>query len=191
MHHFQNQMGKWDLSKFSNIEKWGISRMNHVIDFKSGKGPKMNLFDFWASQRKKQMTSHDKILLRVLFGAFHSTSRSHQMTEMFNHLKWNVCDRTNSKTQKSQEVQKIWALTHPNCKILLQQLIWIAENLIWKRLQCMQEMQNTIQSDLPRLLWELGNRERPRWFSPPEKWSAQVIISLVLMNHVTKIHFRR
>ena len=83
------------------------------------------------------------------------------------------------KLTKSREVQKIWALIHPSCKILLQQLIWIAENLIWKRLQCMQEMQNTIQSDLPRLLWELENRERPRWFFHQEKWSAQVKLTLL------------
>ena len=60
---------KWDNSKFSNIEKWGISRKNHVINYKTGKEPKMIVFDFGAFQRKMQMLSQDKILLHMLFGA--------------------------------------------------------------------------------------------------------------------------
>ena len=43
---FQNQIGKWDIWRFSNIiyVKWVISRKNHVIDFKTGKEPKINMF---------------------------------------------------------------------------------------------------------------------------------------------------
>ena len=86
------------------------------------------------------------------------------------------CVSYSIKLENSQEVQRTWALIHHNYKILLQQLIWIVGNLTWKKLQCMQETQNTIQSDLPRWSWELGNREPPRWFSRLAKWSAQVSI---------------
>ena len=63
----QNQMGKWDISSFSNIKKWDISE-KHVTCF--SKEPRMEFIDFWAFRGKMQMQSHDKILPRMLFGAF-------------------------------------------------------------------------------------------------------------------------
>ena len=45
-------------SRFSNIKKWGISRKKHVIDFKTGKEPKMNMFDFGAFQKQMHIIWH-------------------------------------------------------------------------------------------------------------------------------------
>ena len=63
--HFQNMIGKW-----------GISRKNHLNNFKTGKEPKMNLFDFGSLQRKMPISSRDKYLIDMLFGAFHGTSHN-------------------------------------------------------------------------------------------------------------------
>ena len=41
--YLENQMGEWDISRFLNVEKWGISRRNHVINLKTGKESKMNV----------------------------------------------------------------------------------------------------------------------------------------------------
>ena len=40
---------------------------------KTEKEPKMKLFDFGAFQKILKILSHDKILLHMLFGAFHDT----------------------------------------------------------------------------------------------------------------------
>ena len=48
----------------------------HVINFKTERELKMKFFDFGAFQIKMQMPSHDKIVLQMLFGAFHFTSRT-------------------------------------------------------------------------------------------------------------------
>ena len=44
-----------------------------MINFKTGKAPKLNMFDFGAFQ--KQMPSRAKYLLHILFGAFQVTPR--------------------------------------------------------------------------------------------------------------------
>ena len=59
----------------SNIKKWGISRKKHVIDLKTRKEPKINMFDFGAFQEKLHMLSRAKYLLQRLFGVFHDTPR--------------------------------------------------------------------------------------------------------------------
>ena len=43
---FENQMRKWGISRFSNIKKRGISRKKHVINFKTGKEPKVHMFPY-------------------------------------------------------------------------------------------------------------------------------------------------
>ena len=50
--YFQNQIEKWGISRFLNIKKWGHFEENHVIDFKTRKRPKMNMFDFGTFQEK-------------------------------------------------------------------------------------------------------------------------------------------
>ena len=67
------KMGKWGISGKTNRKKWGISRKKHVIDLKTRKEPKMNMFDFGAFQEKLHMLSREKYLLHMLFGAFHDT----------------------------------------------------------------------------------------------------------------------
>ena len=52
------------------VRKLGISKKMHVINFKTGKEPKMKFFDFWAFQNFKRMLSHDKIIFHMLFGHF-------------------------------------------------------------------------------------------------------------------------
>ena len=64
----QNQMGKWGISKSSNIKKWGISRKKHVINFKTGR--------FWGISGKKCICYHVQNLLHIRFGAFQETSRT-------------------------------------------------------------------------------------------------------------------
>ena len=44
---------------YSNIKKWGISKNEHVINFKIEKEPKMKFFDFGAFQKIRKMLSHD------------------------------------------------------------------------------------------------------------------------------------
>ena len=56
------------------MKKWGISKNQHVINFKTENEPKMKFFDFRAFQKIEKMPSHDKILFHMLFGAFHDTS---------------------------------------------------------------------------------------------------------------------
>ena len=73
--HVQNQIGKWGISGKTNKKKWGISRKKHLIDLKTRKEPKMNMFDFGAFKEKLHMLSHAKYLLQRLFGAFHDTPR--------------------------------------------------------------------------------------------------------------------
>ena len=48
--HFQNQIEKWGISRILNIKKCGHFEENHVIDFKTRKRPKMNMFDFGTFQ---------------------------------------------------------------------------------------------------------------------------------------------
>ena len=77
--HFSNlilRMRKWGNSRFSNAKKWGSSRKKHVIDLKTRKEPKMNIFDFGAFQKQMHMPSRAKYLLHILFGAFQETSRT-------------------------------------------------------------------------------------------------------------------
>jgi len=50
------KLAKWGISRFSNIKKWGISRKNHVINFKTEKGPKMDMFDFVTFQENTSLT---------------------------------------------------------------------------------------------------------------------------------------
>ena len=59
--HFQNEIGKLGISRLSEMKMWGISRKYHVINYKMGKEPKMNVFYFGAFQRKMQMPSSDKV----------------------------------------------------------------------------------------------------------------------------------
>ena len=59
--YFQTQMRKWGISSLLNIEM-GHFEDNHVINFKNGKEPKMNMLDFGAFERQMQMPSHDKSL---------------------------------------------------------------------------------------------------------------------------------
>ena len=51
-----------------NIENWGFSMKNHVINLKTGKETKMIVFDFGAFQRKMQMSSRDKYLIDMFLG---------------------------------------------------------------------------------------------------------------------------
>ena len=64
-----------DISRFVNVEKWGISRENHVINLKMGRESKMNVLDFLAFQRKMQMPSQEKILIHMHLEAFRGTTR--------------------------------------------------------------------------------------------------------------------
>ena len=73
---FQNRIGKNGHFKISQHIKWSISKNSHVINFKTEKEPKMNLFDFGAFQKIMQMLSHDKIIFHMLLGAFHDTPRN-------------------------------------------------------------------------------------------------------------------
>ena len=54
-----------------------FSKYKHVINFNTEKEPKMELFDFGIFQNSMQMLSHDKIILQMLFGTFHNTSRTY------------------------------------------------------------------------------------------------------------------
>ena len=72
----QNQIGKWGISKFSNIRKWDISKFEHVINFETEKEPKMKFIDFGAFQNFRRILSHDKFIIHMLFGVFHVTPRS-------------------------------------------------------------------------------------------------------------------
>ena len=49
-----------------------------MIYFKTEKEAKMKFFDFGAVQKIMQMLSHDKIIVHMLFGAFHDTHRIEQ-----------------------------------------------------------------------------------------------------------------
>ena len=67
---------KWGISNISNIEKWGISNNSRVINFITQKEPKMKFFDFGTCEMPHlngKMPSHDKIIFRMFFGAFHIT----------------------------------------------------------------------------------------------------------------------
>ena len=70
---FRIRWEKWGISGKTNRKKWGISRKKHVIDLKTRKEPKINMFDFGAFQEKLHMLSREKYLLHMLFGAFHDT----------------------------------------------------------------------------------------------------------------------
>ena len=70
---FRIRWEKWGISGKTNIKKWGISRKKHVINFKTRKEPKMNMFDFGAFQEKLHMLSRAKYLLQRLVGAFQDT----------------------------------------------------------------------------------------------------------------------
>ena len=65
------KMGKWGISKNSNIKKWGISK--HVIKSKIEKEPKLKFVNLGAFQKITKMVSHDKILLHMFFGVFHES----------------------------------------------------------------------------------------------------------------------
>ena len=67
---------KWGISKNSSLKKWGISKIKHVISFRTEKREKLKLFDFGAFQKFMQMPSREKYLLHILFGAFQVPSRS-------------------------------------------------------------------------------------------------------------------
>ena len=54
-------------------KKVGHFEKKHVIDLKTRKEPKMNMFDFGAFQEKLHMLSREKYLLQKLFGAFQDT----------------------------------------------------------------------------------------------------------------------
>ena len=69
-------MGKWGISGKTNTKKCSISRKKHVIDLKTRKEPKINMFDFEAFQEKMHMLSREKYPLQMLFGAFQDTSRT-------------------------------------------------------------------------------------------------------------------
>ena len=72
---FQNNIGKIGYFKYFSIDKGGISNKKHITSFKTKNEPKMKFFDFGAFQIKMQMSSQDKIVLHMLFGAFHITPR--------------------------------------------------------------------------------------------------------------------
>ena len=71
-----SENGKMGHFRKNEYKKWGISRKKHVIDFKTGKIPKLNMFDFGAFQEKLHMSSRAKYLLFILVGAFQETPRS-------------------------------------------------------------------------------------------------------------------
>ena len=49
------------------------SRKKHVINFKTRKEPKMNMFDFGAFQEKMLIPSRAKYTPRILFGSYQDT----------------------------------------------------------------------------------------------------------------------
>ena len=49
-------------------------RENHVVNFKTAKELKMNVFDFLTFPRKMQMPSQEKILIHMLFEALCGTT---------------------------------------------------------------------------------------------------------------------
>ena len=53
---------------FENFEMPDFSYLIlKMINFKTEKEPKMELFDFWAFQNFMKMLSHDKIIFHMLF----------------------------------------------------------------------------------------------------------------------------
>ena len=56
-------------------KKVGHFEKKHVINFKTGKAPKSNMFDFGAFQEKMHMPSRAKFIFHILFGAFQEISR--------------------------------------------------------------------------------------------------------------------
>ena len=74
--HFQNQTGKighfW---KYEQEKVWHFEK-KHVINFKTGKTPKLGMFDFGAFQEKMHIPSPAKFILHILFGAFQETPRN-------------------------------------------------------------------------------------------------------------------
>ena len=69
-------MGKWGISKNSNIKNRGISKKKHVTNFKMKNEPKMKVFDFGTFQNNMHMASREKYIFHILFGAFHGTPRT-------------------------------------------------------------------------------------------------------------------
>ena len=63
-------------SDSENGQNGTFRRKKNVINFQTKKEPKMKFFDFGAFQNKMQMSSHDKIIFRILFETFHITSRN-------------------------------------------------------------------------------------------------------------------
>ena len=59
-------------------KKVGHFEKKHVINFKTRKKPKMNMFDFGAFQKQMYMPSREKYLLHILSEAFQVPSRTIQ-----------------------------------------------------------------------------------------------------------------
>ena len=57
-------------------KKLGHFEEKHVTRFWYKEGPEMKSIGFGAFRRRMQLPSHDKILLHMLFGTFHGTSRA-------------------------------------------------------------------------------------------------------------------
>ena len=50
--YLENQMGEWDISRFLNVEKWGFSWENHVVNLKREKNRKWMCWIFWHFKEK-------------------------------------------------------------------------------------------------------------------------------------------
>ena len=53
------RLGRWGISRFANIKKWGHSRKKHSIDFEMGKGSKLNRFYHGAFQDFRAYAAYD------------------------------------------------------------------------------------------------------------------------------------
>ena len=53
------RLGRWGISRFANIKKWGHSRKKHSIDFEMGKGSKLNWFYYGAFQDFRAYAAYD------------------------------------------------------------------------------------------------------------------------------------
>ena len=72
--HLILKIGKMGHFRKNDHKKVGHFEKKHAINFKTGKAPKLIMFDFGAFQEKLHMLSRAKYLLHILFGAFQEKS---------------------------------------------------------------------------------------------------------------------
>ena len=72
------KMGKWGISRSSNIKEWGIPQKKARDQFKNGKRTENRCVRFWGISKTnayhmQHMPSRAKYILHILFGAFQVT----------------------------------------------------------------------------------------------------------------------